>query len=293
MSRLITRRGEFFKKYGRFFLAYPYLIALFVFAIPYAACQQSDIFLQISGRFLATLFIVIIGLAIVGLLTHDTREVVRRYVRLISTLKYSLIFGLLLVYLPLTACDKFPLHNLLGGLFVELDRWTIFFIATLMFAAMWSLAFTQGITIDSIEGRFLINDYATSTRGDHIWQKGYISKGAYKFFDSRITRAQLSLYSLFILIGVGIITTPSEKKNGLLSTVLAMFPALLIAFAGLLFGLLLVYGISYLLGYLIKWWFYAPELIMLWYDANTKKLWKPTVFLPVSTEIKRHYANGV
>jgi hypothetical protein len=163
--------------------------------------------------------------------SHERRRDFRAVVRLIITLKYSLIFGLLLFYLPLTTCNNFPLHSLLGGLFVELDLPTVFIVSIFMSIAMWGLAFTQGIMVDGIETRFLIQGKARASRGKYIYEEGYIPKWAYHFFNSEIRWRQLGVYFLPMLLGIGIIVHWANA-NGIL--------ALLSAFGGLVTGLLII-----------------------------------------------------
>lgn len=253
MNQQLTRLGKFVRKYWRVIVSYLYLSAIFLLGLPYAACRQPEIFLTIASRAVATLFIGGVVLAIgFGLISYEFRKQIRSYLRLIGTLKYSLIFGLLLVYLPLTACDKFPLHSLLGSLFVELDPLNVLIISSLVIVAMWSLAFTQGVTIDSVEARYNIGDRAMMKRGDHIWEKGYIPKKAYEFFNSDIRELQLGLYTLLSFIGIGIITLPAEQEGSLLSTLRAIFLAVLTALAGLFLGLLFVYFINKAIGRFIR-----------------------------------------
>jgi hypothetical protein len=54
---------------------------------------------------------------------------VQQWMNLLAILKYGIVFSILLVFLPLTARDGVLLHGLLGGLFVDLTAWEIFFVS--------------------------------------------------------------------------------------------------------------------------------------------------------------------
>lgn len=61
-----------------------------------------------------------------------------RWVRLAGILTWPLIFLAVLVYLPLTAFAAVPGYTLLGGMFVDLDAWAVFWISVAFFATVWS-----------------------------------------------------------------------------------------------------------------------------------------------------------
>ena len=68
----------------------------------------------------------------------------QQLMNLVGILKYGIFFSVLLVFLPLTARDGVLLHGLLGGLFVDLTAWAIFFVALGLLGTAWSLMFTEG-----------------------------------------------------------------------------------------------------------------------------------------------------
>jgi hypothetical protein len=72
----------------------------------------------------------------------------RRWANLLYVLKYSVVFVVILLYLPLTSLAKVPGSSLLGGLFVELPPWALFWGAAGFFAAAWALMITSGLLVD-------------------------------------------------------------------------------------------------------------------------------------------------
>ena len=70
---------------------------------------------------------------------------------LLGILKYGIFFSVLLVFLPLTARDGVLLHGLLGGLFVDLTAWAIFFVALGLLRTAWTLMFTEGLIVVGVE----------------------------------------------------------------------------------------------------------------------------------------------
>ncbi len=110
-----------------------------------------------------------------------TSTTFRQFVNLLSSLKYAILFAGLLVGLPLTAFSWFPGHGLLGGLFLELERWHVFFAVLCFFAVAWSLMFCTGLLIDCIEKRL---------PGD------YLSRPAREFFNVEVSGRQFALFAL-------------------------------------------------------------------------------------------------
>jgi hypothetical protein len=75
----------------------------------------------------------------------------QRWANLLYVLKYSVTFGLLLLYLPLTVLEKVPGFTLLGGLFLELTPWGLFWGAVGFFATGWVLMITSALLVDGAD----------------------------------------------------------------------------------------------------------------------------------------------
>jgi hypothetical protein len=81
------------------------------------------------------------------------RFAIKPWFRLFALLKYAIAFAFLLLVLPLTAFSGVPLHDLLGGLFVDHEFAGGFWVALGALATAWSIMFTQGLLVDDQEGR--------------------------------------------------------------------------------------------------------------------------------------------
>jgi hypothetical protein len=281
--------NSWFKKNWLWLLVYIFvLIPIFFIGVPITACYQFDNFMNISATLFAILWLSILlailvtapfiaifppfrllfmkGIkrliqSMINWRQNQLLKLIQQHMQLLNLLKYSLIFSFLLIYLPLTACPDFQLHSILGGLFIELDSQIIFVVSMAMFGAIWALAFTQGLTVDSLEPMFSNSAQDQPARNDTNKEKNYIN-WAYKFFNSNITPGQFSVYFLVILIGIGIIIlhtkeglitatndTPKEDIIILNHTLAGLFLGLRRAILGLIFGYVLVDAFTNLLSF--------------------------------------------
>ena len=128
----------------------------------------------------------------------------RTFLNLIALIKYGITLGLFLFYLPLTAFETMPGHGMLGGIFRELGYGGIFLTSMTLFAAWWSLMFTQGLVVDGMELRFDREGKPSRKEarqcGDCL--RPYIPQWAEDFFDARFNLRQLIVYSLLAFAGL-------------------------------------------------------------------------------------------
>ena len=74
-----------------------------------------------------------------------------QWMNLLAILKYGIVFSVLLVFLPLTALDGVLLHGLLGGLFVDLTAWEVFFVSVALLGTAWTLDVQRGLIVVGVE----------------------------------------------------------------------------------------------------------------------------------------------
>src|SRR4030095_5126468 len=130
---------------------------------------------------------------------------VQQWMNLLGILKYGIVFSVILVFLPLTALDGVLLHGLLGGLFVALTGWEIFFVSIGLFGTAWTLMFTEGLIVVGVE-RW--HDGGAAYRPFEAFETDpsqYVPPWAEKFFCVPITAAQFVFYTLLAVPGVWII----------------------------------------------------------------------------------------
>ncbi|HVG77952.1 MAG TPA: patatin-like phospholipase family protein [Patescibacteria group bacterium] len=129
----------------------------------------------------------------------------QQLMNLVGILKYGIFFSVLLVFLPLTARDGVLLHGLLGGLFVDLTAWAIFFVSLGLLGTAWSLMFTEGLIVVGVE-RW--HDGGAAYRPFETVESSptqYVPAWAEKFFCVPITGAQFVFYTLLAVPGLWII----------------------------------------------------------------------------------------
>ena len=119
-----------------------------------------------------------------------TLSFLQQWMNLLALLKYGLVFAILLVFLPLTAFEHVPAHGVLGGLFVDLTAWEIFFVTLALLGVAWCVMFGQGLVISGV-GRWsghgpAYRPYAAVVAAP----SGYVPAWAEEFFCVTITRAQ-------------------------------------------------------------------------------------------------------
>ncbi len=110
-----------------------------------------------------------------------TRTTYEQLINFLSSLNYAILLFLLLLYLPLTAFSWAPGHGLLGGMFIDLAGWHMFFAALCFFAVAWSLMLATGLLVDCIE---------------HREREGYLSQRVQDFLSVPVTRGQFVMFTL-------------------------------------------------------------------------------------------------
>ena len=93
--------------------------------------------------------------------------------RQLGLLTYTIVFGALLVFLPLTAYRPVPLHSVLGNTLAELTAWNIGFVTLGFLAAVWSLMFSQATM------RLATGDLPAAARGDERLSHHRVDGGYY------------------------------------------------------------------------------------------------------------------
>ncbi len=133
----------------------------------------------------------------------------QQWMNLIGLLKYGIFFLALLLYLPATAFNEVPGNEMVGGLFLELKFLELLLTSMALFAAWWSVMFTEGLIVDGLEGRMKQGGSATSKdRGP----TGYIPEWAEKFFGVPVTPHQFGLFTFLAMVGVVIIASHSTTE---------------------------------------------------------------------------------
>lgn len=161
----------------------------------------------------------------------------QKWMNLIGLLKYGLFFSVLLLLLPVTAFEWMFGHSILGSLFLELKWYEVFLTSTALFAAWWSLMFTEGLIVDGVEGRFKKGGLATLR--DLPGPTGYIPKWSEEFFNVPVTPGQFFLFTGLAVVGVFIIAARSSLviEYSRLSSMWALLGFFAAALTGLLGGL--------------------------------------------------------
>ena len=113
-----------------------------------------------------------------------------QWINLLSLLKYGVVFGLLLVFLPLQAFEweLGPLNRVFGNMFHDLSFWQITTLSIAFLGNAWSLMYTQG---------FIVKYRVTSENA--------FPEKATKFFEVPISVNQFFFYSLLWLPGMMVI----------------------------------------------------------------------------------------
>jgi hypothetical protein len=156
---------------------------------------------------------------------------VQQWMNLLALLKYGLVFAVLLVFLPLTAFEHVPAHGLLGGLFVDLTAWEIFFTTLALLGVAWCVMFGEGLVISGVE-RWSRHGQAYRPYADVIAApSGYVPAWAEAFFCVIVTPAQFFFFTLLAVPGSWVIVKYGSGGRG---------PALLALAAGLVVGYLLL-----------------------------------------------------
>ena len=82
------------------------------------------------------------------------RDRLHRALAYFSVLRPSFIFGLIIVYLPLTAAaDWVPGNSMLANLFVDYGFWKAFWFSFAFFGAVWALMLTACLSLDLARDR--------------------------------------------------------------------------------------------------------------------------------------------
>lgn len=125
------------------------------------------------------------------------------WVRLLTGLKYCVFFLVILLALPLSAFRWMPLYLTLGGLFLELRPWDVFWISLAFFAASWSLMTATGLLADGLE-----------QRRPESGSEPYLPAAAARFLSIPITAGQMLAFSA-IAVGQTAIVVAVSKSPGL------------------------------------------------------------------------------
>jgi len=161
--------------------------------------------------------------------TPTTRlRFLQQWTSLGGLMKYGALFSAFLVFLPLTAIHDVPLHGILGGLFVDLTPWEIYFVSIALLGLAWSLMFTEGLIVNSI-GSWL-NGGLAYRRVDANNPTGYVPAWAEKFFSVPVTPPQFAFFSLLVVPGLLVVV-----DNGVAGVTRATLAAAL--------GVLTAYGL--------------------------------------------------
>ena len=137
---------------------------------------------------------------------------VQQWMNLLGILKYGLVFSVMLIFLPLTALDGVALHSLLGGLFVDLTGWEIFFVAVALLGTAWTLMFTEGLIVVGVDRWHDRGEAYRPLEEVESNPSQYVPAWAEKFFCVPITAAQFVFYSLLAVPGLWIIVQHSSAS---------------------------------------------------------------------------------
>ncbi len=74
--------------------------------------------------------------------------------RLVSVLKYSLVFSSAVVILPLSGIEGVALDSMTGNLFAELSPIGVFWASLFLLAAAWSVMLTTGLVVNGVTQRW-------------------------------------------------------------------------------------------------------------------------------------------
>jgi hypothetical protein len=125
---------------------------------------------------------------------------VQQWTSLGGLLRYGWFFSAFLVILPLLAIENAPLHGLLGGLFVDLTKWEIYFVTMSFLGLAWCLMLAEGLIVNGIESWW---SGGSAYRHLHAGTPtGYVPPWAETFFSVHITGPQFTFFSLLALPGI-------------------------------------------------------------------------------------------
>ena len=79
---------------------------------------------------------------------------VQKFFTLVGLLKYGIVLSLLTIYLPLTAFNCVPGHDISSNMFVELPAVGDLLATMFLLAVAWSIMFTEGLIVNGSENRF-------------------------------------------------------------------------------------------------------------------------------------------
>ena len=147
----------------------------------------------------------------------------QQWINLIAVLKYGVIFSVLLVFLPLTAFDGVMLHGLLGGLFVDLSSWEVFFVSVALMTTSWTLMFAEGLIVVGVERLQGQGQAYRSFEDIKSRPTGYVPAWAERFFCVPITAGQFVFYTLLAIPGIWIIVHYSTARLQALGSAAAAF----------------------------------------------------------------------
>jgi len=126
--------------------------------------------------------------------------------RLVSLLKYSLVFSAAIVVLPLSGIEGVALHSMTGSLFVELSPGGVFWASLFLLAAAWSVMLTTGLIVNGVTQRW------SSTAGGYrrfeslkAAPSGQIPDWAELLFSVPVTPPQLVYYAALAVPGLVVV----------------------------------------------------------------------------------------
>jgi hypothetical protein len=79
---------------------------------------------------------------------------IQKFFTLVGLLKYGIVLSGLMIFLPLTALDGVPGHDIAGNMFVELSWRGVFITTMFLLAVAWSIMVTEGLIVNGSENRF-------------------------------------------------------------------------------------------------------------------------------------------
>jgi hypothetical protein len=123
--------------------------------------------------------------------------------RLTSLLKYGLIFGVLLLVLPLSGIEGVALNGMTGNLFVELSPTGVFWASLFLIASAWSVMLISGLNVNAVGLRTSPMAQSYRTRAELIAAPSRrIPEWAERLFSIPITLPQLLIFTALAVPGL-------------------------------------------------------------------------------------------
>ncbi len=141
------------------------------------------------------------------------------WLRLLSLLKPTAFFAVVIVGLPLLGMDGSPFYSLVGGLYQELSGMEVGIATFSLFISLWSLLFAQGLVVGLAELLFgsgpeggvkgILNVAAMADdHGDF-----YLPPGCWRFFNTQVTWPQVFIYGAIGIPAVAVMILCGPGKG--------------------------------------------------------------------------------